>query len=531
MSETLYRKYRPNNFSEVIGQAHIVRTLSNSIQHQRISQAYLFTGPRGTGKTSVARIFAKTINCENLQGVITCEQCSACQLITQGKAMDIIEIDAASNTGVDNIRDLRETIALAPASLRYKVYIIDEVHMLSTGAFNALLKTLEEPPAHAIFILATTEIHKVPETIISRCQKFDFSRLSLPNIIEKLSLIAKKEKIKVEKDALEMIALAAEGGMRDAESLFGQIISLEDKNITLQEVEEILGTTDKKTVGEIAKLIIEKQSTLAITKINKLVEDGYDLQIFTKALINYFRQLMLLKVNVTLEKYLLSEVPQDQIKKMIKLVQVVGIDEIILVINLLIQAQKEIPSSILPQLPMEIAIIKATHQFPAPEKEFTQEIVENNKLPETPLKTSAVNIEAEVSLKDSTGHSISQLTLEQVTNNWKKLLVDIRPYNHSMSALLISCQPQKVQANQITIATPYEFYCERLNETKNKLTIEEVFSKILQCAVIINVVIDKSIAPKKETTPLGSETPKTTSKQDSLLKSALEIMGGQIVEE
>lgn len=252
MSISLYRKYRPQTFSDVIGQKHIVQTLSNSIMSDRVAHAYLFTGPRGTGKTTMARIFARAVNCANLSsnkgaadklnirhseaGTDTssretsnsfanitlanpCLKCDICKNITEGRSLDIFEIDAASNTGVDNIRELRENVKFPPSHAKYKVYIIDEVHMLSTGAFNALLKTLEEPPAHVIFILATTEIHKVPETIISRCQRYDFTRLSLEHIIEKLSTIAASEKISIEKDAIEMIAVASEGGMRDAESL------------------------------------------------------------------------------------------------------------------------------------------------------------------------------------------------------------------------------------------------------------------------------------------------------------------------
>jgi len=528
MSESLYRKYRPKNFSEVIGQAHIVRTLSNAIKHERIGHAYLFTGPRGTGKTSLARILAKTINCEKLKDSTPCEKCNACIVINSNRSLDIIEIDAASNTGVDNIRELRETVALPPTSLKYKVYIIDEVHMLSTGAFNALLKTLEEPPSHVIFILATTEIHKVPETILSRVQRFDFSRLPVANIIEKLSLIAKAEKVKIEKEALEMIAIASEGGMRDAESLLGQIISLEDKSITAKEVEEILGTTDRKIYSEIARLIIEKDCTKAISKVNELLNDGHDLQVFNKALINYFRQVMLVKINDKLDKYFSYEMTKEQMTELKALAQKAELVKIIITINLLLEAQSKIASYILPQLPLEIAIIKATQTFPSV-------AVENIKYSAPSIRpaspsvissqksepTKAAPAEDEDRLKKIDKNT--PLDIFTVQSKWDKLLVDIQPYNHSLKALLLNCQVTKVTGNEITIATPYDFYKERLNENGNRLTVEEVFGKILECPVRIMIVADKNLA-KKEVEE------KKESTQDPLLSSAMEIMGGKIVE-
>ncbi|MFZ3031778.1 MAG: DNA polymerase III subunit gamma/tau, partial [Candidatus Moraniibacteriota bacterium] len=225
MSSTFYRKYRPQKFSEVIGQKHIVTTLTSALKLGRVAQAYLFTGPRGTGKTTLARLFAKAINCSNRKGSEACGKCPHCLLVEEGRSFDIIEIDAASHTGVDNMRELRETVTLPPSLGSHKVYVIDEVHMLSIGAFNALLKSLEEPPAHVVFILATTALHKVPDTIVSRCQRFDLTRFPISGIVEKLSFIAKEEKFKITKEALEIIAFSAEGGMRDAESLLMQIVS------------------------------------------------------------------------------------------------------------------------------------------------------------------------------------------------------------------------------------------------------------------------------------------------------------------
>ncbi len=542
MSATLYRKYRPKNFSEVIGQKHIVQTLSNAIKNNHVAQAYLFTGSRGTGKTSIARILAKTVNCLDQKEAISCEKCAHCQVINDNRSLDIIEIDAASNTGVDNMRELRETVNLPATQLKYKVYIIDEVHMLSTGAFNALLKTLEEPPKHVIFILATTEIHKVPATIISRCQKFDFAKLPLENIIEKLSLIAKQEGITVDAESLEMIAIAAEGGMRDAESLFGQVISLEDKNITVKEVEEILGTTDRKFSAEIASLIMQKDATGAIVKINSILTDGYDLQIFTKSLINYLRQLMLLKINPALKTSFVYESTEEQLKEMTTQAQAAELTEIILALNLFLEAQGKIASAALPQLPLEIAIIRATHTFPANSTEYTQQETTNDiclapravSSPSTP-EPIAASPEALAQMQEDEpvikNLPEGDTDLYTIRNNWRNLLEALKRDNQSLATIFSSnCQAIAVTGNEIAVSTPYDFYKEKLNDHSNKLTVEGVFGKILGLQVRLKIVTHKEAGIAIEP-PRNEAKEDVPGEQDSLMNSAMEIMGGTVVSE
>jgi len=343
-----------------------------------------------------------------------------------------------------------------------------------------------------------------------------------------------------------MIAISAEGGMRDAESLLGQIISLEDKNITLKEVEEILGTADKKTAEIIAEMIFKKNSSGAISKINELLENGYDLEVFNKSLINYLRQLMIIKIDSNLKKYFSSEMTSERLEKMEELSKGAELSIIISSINLFLEAQSKISSFILPQLPLEIAIIKATQTFPTKKIEYE---IETPKIPLPPSGEGARRAdEGETSLdkknissnktekKEDSKLLITNCKLQEdnvntnidlstIKSNWQKLLIDIRPYNHSLSALLSNCQPTKTEKNIITLGTPYSFYCERLNDKTNRLTVEQVFSKILKSEIKINIELDKNLVLKKEAEPIKK------SEQNSLLTDALEIMGGKVVEE
>ena len=551
-SLSLYRKYRPLTFSDVIGQGHIVQTLSNAIKHGRIGHAYLFTGPRGTGKTTMARIFARAVNCQNPKDTEPCLKCEVCKSITEGRSLDIFEIDAASNTGVDNIRELRENVKFPPTQAKYKVYIIDEVHMLSAGAFNALLKTLEEPPAHIIFILATTEIHKVPETIISRCQRYDFARLPVDNIIKKLSLIAKSEKVEIEKDALEMIAISAEGGMRDAESLLSQVMSLEDKKITTKEVEEILGTSQRQSLEKLVQYILDKNAMEAIEIINNLSQEGYDLDVFNKSLLNYLRQLMLISVDDKLSKLFSFELTKEQSVYLVKQAEGQDSKKILFTIQCFMEIQGKIKSAFIPQLPLEMAIIKAigtdnniqNYSEKGGKTETIQKYATNSqKPPEKPKnapvspvlsksdeisaqKNEQIEANSEPQEDDSNLHlEDSNFTLEDVKKCWNQAIAEIKPLNHSLSAILQSCRPIKAEKGVLSITAKFPFHKDKLNDDANRLTMESVFAKILGFRLRIKASVDEKSNAKVQETKLEEKKPRETS---SLLTQALDIMGGRL---
>ena len=299
-SQVFYRKWRPQTLAEVVGQEQVTRTLLNALKSNRVAHAYLFCGPRGTGKTSTGRILAKAVNCLTANGQDEpCNTCSMCRAITEGRALDVIEIDAASNTGVDNIRDLRERANYAPGEARHKVYIIDEVHMLSTSASNALLKTLEEPPPHVIFVLATTEVHKVLPTVLSRCQHFDFRRIAQADVVSRLSHICSSEGVKIKPEALRLIARSATGSLRDAENILEQLITYYGAEIELKQAQATLGISGDRRVKEMVKHIIDNDVAAGITTLNSVSSEGLDLRPFNRELIEYLRALLLVKTGTS----------------------------------------------------------------------------------------------------------------------------------------------------------------------------------------------------------------------------------------
>ncbi len=364
MAQALYRKYRPKKFDEVLGQETNVLILKNAAKAGRLGQAYLFHGPRGTGKTTTARLLAKLLNCEKRRDDPTfaklgepCNECRSCREIDAQNSFDVIEIDAASNRGIDEIRNLKENIATSPAAGPYKIYIIDEAHQLTGAAFNALLKTLEEPPRHAAIILATTEYEKVPPTITSRVQRFTFKKLTKAAMMEKLAAVAKAEKIKIDEAALELIAAAGEGSARDAESLLDQIASLGGA-IDLETAERAIGRTGLKKIHDLATLIIARDAKASLAFIATLNDDGYNLVQFTKDLIHYLRKVLSLKVNPALGAIFEKELTKDEVAGLAKLSAAADAVFLVKFIRILIRAYAEMRYSPFVVVPLEVALIE-----------------------------------------------------------------------------------------------------------------------------------------------------------------------------
>ncbi|MGE5197665.1 MAG: DNA polymerase III subunit gamma/tau [Deltaproteobacteria bacterium] len=505
-------KWRPQNFDEIVGQPNIVNTLNNSLQKNRLANAYLFAGPRGVGKTSTARILAKTLNCKNGPTVTPCGKCPSCLEITQGHSLDVIEIDGASNTGVDEIRQLRENVKFAPAAGRFKIYIIDEVHMLSQGAFNALLKTLEEPPEFVKFIFATTHPEKIPSTVISRCQRLDFRRIPLMDIIRQLEKIVAAENIKVDKDVLFAIAKSSDGSLRDAESILDQLVSFSKGQVSLQDVNSVFGLIEQDALFEITDTIVRKDSRSALILLNKIIDEGKDTGVFLANLIEHFRNLMVAKVSASDSD--LIDLPQDMCERLLKQAEALGMDEIFIAFNTLVNARELSRRLESVRIPLEIALVKLTQGKKGTSVDMKPPAHDKKDSPpaETPKK--------EDEHPSGTGASGS-VSLDEIKQGWHSIIEALGKIKMSVSTYLNEGSPIKLENNVLTIAFPrdYSLHKESLEAKDNRAIVEQAIAGLFpNVRLKLHFILTRESAVKSEP-------------ENPILKTALEMFGGRVVKE
>lgn len=495
MYQALYRKWRPKTFSDVIGQEHITKTLQNEIVSNRIGHAYLFIGTRGTGKTTCAKIFAKAVNCLNFANGDACLDCEICTGIDNNTILDVIELDAASNNGVDDIRNICEAANFTPATTKFKVYIIDEVHMLSPGAFNALLKTLEEPPEHVIFILATTEVHKVPATILSRCQKFEFHKISVDNIIKRLNFIAEKEGFILEQEAALTIAKFADGAMRDALTILDKCVD-SDKEITYKKVSRILGITEKGYIFSIISSIIEKNTAQAVTIVTQLDKASKNLAVFFNELILAFRNIMLIKsMNNTTDLIIASK---DELEKLKDFSSAFTLTEILTTLDVLQETYEKLSRTLNIKTEIEMCFVKLTSAPPSVQDNSLIERIEKIEKALVSLKNTNVagapsvpspvvsvkefdSLTDTVTAKENTSQPLQNLEELQKNatpmKNWTEILELLKRHSQTI-ATAFKDSTAYVNGNYVLIDSPKEMAFELLRKStqrdKMRLAIKEV---------------------------------------------------------
>ncbi len=529
MAETLYRKYRPQSFKDVAEQEHVLRTIMQQLAKNTVAHAYLFSGPRGTGKTTIARLLAKALNCEGRADGESepCNTCSACTDFATGRFLSCIEIDAASQTGVDNVRDnIIENARFAPTRGRFKVFILDEVHMLSGSSFNALLKTLEEPPAHAIFILATTELHKIPATIASRCQRFEFHRVPPIVMMPRLKKIAEAEGFAIDDDVLAQIARLSEGCLRDAESLLGQVLALGERSVTLAVASLVLPMTNIAVVTDIVDAVAGNDAQKALKIVGKFVADGGSIKHLIEELLEYVRTVMFAAFgDTTMDAY-----DAKTIERLRSAGSIMGVTRSQMFLDALLSARVRSSLPAIPQIPLEIAILDACdvrsmaavpmspvvpmalvpsatsapqHSASVPQPsvipamagihqpliEKVVSAVEVQAAPDVPIRYDFSPIQqAETPVVDRSAVSSADapiFPLEELVNKWERCVAIVAEDNVALPLVLRGAVPIKVEGNEVTVSCTYAFHADALKEAKAKRILEDAIEKILSQRVNI----------------------------------------------
>jgi len=524
MSQALYRKWRPQRWEQVIGQEHIVQTLRNAVAAERVAHAYLFAGPRGTGKTTTARLLAKAVNCLDLDlKSVPCDRCEHCKAVNQGRFLDLIEIDAASNTSVDDVRDLREKINFLPNQGRYKVYIVDEVHMLSTAAFNALLKTLEEPPPHAIFVLATTEIHKIPATVLSRCQRHEFRRIPVKDIVACLKEIAAAENVQVEEDALALIARQSTGALRDAISLLDQLAST-GQLITLAVAQTVLGTAASQSILDLIDAMHANDPASGLDHLHTALDSGSDPRQFARQVVDYLRSLLLVRMGsadqvdatAELRAQMAQHAQQFETSDLLNLVRVFN------------QAATDARAAWQPSLPLELAFIEGLglgkEGSPAggsgdKDGRTKAGVDQRDAAPLAPIPNQTPEeVEAETTPAEMDGEG--QLTLKMVNENWKQVLSLVRRQSSQVEALLRSGRLLGVKDGVLYFGISSEVLKSKIEKSESLELIEGVLRQVLQRNVPVRCLVASG---KTNTLPPDIDS-------DGMVASALRDLGGEIVD-